>query len=331
MARLCDHCRVAEAQSIPVYAKSGLLSDDALRELQTRSDGPSTRRLLAQAALYFGSAAGLLLLDGPIWTIAFVLISALVQFGMFGMLHEACHKTMFTRLWANLAAGWIAALAQPMTPALMRSFHFTHHRHTHEFPVDPELGGVAFMANWPRGLMWLGTVSGLPVLVARSGWALFAAIVPARVDAAWSTVLPFVTPAKRRRVAWEARLLVAIHAVGIGLAATIVPRLGWVYVGMLLGHVILSFYVTCEHRGLPLRGDDEHDSVLARTRSLETTGLVRWLVWNMAYHAEHHGWPAVPWHALPALHARVREHLPHRVRPLYLHLHGGREPAADQT
>ena len=28
-------------------------------------------------------------------------------------------------------------------------------------------------------------------------------------------------------------------------------------------------------------------------------------MWNMPYHAEHHAYPGVPFHALPALHARL--------------------------
>jgi fatty acid desaturase len=248
------------------------------------------------------------------------LLSGIAQFGKFGMLHEACHRTMFVRPWANTLAGWIAALGQPMSPALMRAFHFEHHRHTHELARDPELGGLSFMASWPRGPLWLFTMTGISVLVARFGWSLFAALVPPQANAAWSKILPFVAPDKRRRVVWEARVLMAIHATAIVLASTVLPALWWVYAGMALGHMFLSWYITCEHRGLPQEG-----SVLERTRSLDTPSFVRWLVWNMPYHAEHHGWPAVPWHALPALHAEVRPHLVHRGRPLWLHLHGGRE------
>jgi fatty acid desaturase len=36
---------------------------------------------------------------------------------------------------------------------------------------------------------------------------------------------------------------------------------------------------------------------------------LQWLNWNMAYHAEHHGIPAVPFHALPALHTHLGPHL----------------------
>ena len=159
-----------------------------------------------------------------------------------------------------------------------------------------------------------------PREAATRGWSLFAALTPPAADGAWSKVLPFVAPDKRRRVAWEARLLMAIHAAAIVLASTIVPGIWWIYLGMALGHMFLSWYVTCEHRGLPMEG-----TVLERTRSLNTPVWVRWLVWNMPYHAEHHGWPAVPWHALPALHEEVRPHLVHRGRPLWLHLRSGRQ------
>jgi fatty acid desaturase len=309
-----------------------LVSSERLRELQTRRNGPSTRRLLTQSLLYFGSAIGLVVSSSaagsakPVAIGLLVLLSGVVQFGMFGMLHEACHRTAFVQTWASTLAGWIAALAQPMSPALMRAFHFEHHRHTHELARDPELGGLAFMSRWPRGLLWLFTITGVSVLVARLGWSLFAALTPASMDAAWRKVLPFVALDRRRRIAWEARVLLAIHATAIVLASTIVPALAWVYVGMLLGHMFLSWYITCEHRGLPEAG-----SVLARTRSLITPPWVRWLVWNMPYHAEHHAWPAVPWHALPDLHGDVRSHLVHRERPLWLHLRGGRErPRVDE-
>ena len=36
----------------------------------------------------------------------------------------------------------------------------------------------------------------------------------------------------------------------------------------------------------------------------------RFLYWNMNYHVEHHMFPMVPYHRLPALHARIRGDLP---------------------
>ena len=42
------------------------------------------------------------------------------------------------------------------------------------------------------------------------------------------------------------------------------------------------------------------------TRTTLTLPLVRLFAWNMPYDAEHHAYPAVPFHALPRLHERVR-------------------------
>lgn len=304
-----------------VIADKALLDASRLRELSIRRNGPGLLRLIVQALLYFGSGAALVLIDEPRSLAGLLLINAVVQFGFFGMLHEACHKTAFSSSRLCQVAGWIAALAQPMSPALMRAFHFEHHRHTHELARDPELAGLEAIARWPRGLTLLAALSGLPVLFARCAWALFAALVPGRLGASlWERVLPFVKPERRRRVAWEARLLVAIHLSAITAAIVFLPQLWRIYLGMAFGHAILSWYITCEHRGLA-----EDGSVLERTRSLRVPSLVRWLLWNMPYHAEHHGWPAIPFHQLPALQDEVREHLVHWETPLYLYFHGGRD------
>jgi fatty acid desaturase len=39
-------------------------------------------------------------------------------------------------------------------------------------------------------------------------------------------------------------------------------------------------------------------------------------MWNMPFHAEHHLYPAIPFHLLPAAHRVLRQHLAH-VAPGY--------------
>jgi fatty acid desaturase len=41
---------------------------------------------------------------------------------------------------------------------------------------------------------------------------------------------------------------------------------------------------------------------------------LRWLAWNMPYHAEHHAFPALPFHALPSAHALLRDHIAVQAR-----------------
>jgi len=36
----------------------------------------------------------------------------------------------------------------------------------------------------------------------------------------------------------------------------------------------------------------------------------RFIYWNMNYHVEHHMFPMVPYHALPALHEKIKHDLP---------------------
>ncbi|MEO1613431.1 MAG: fatty acid desaturase, partial [Pseudomonadota bacterium] len=68
----------------------------------------------------------------------------------------------------------------------------------------------------------------------------------------------------------------------------------------------LRFYLLAEHGRCPMAAD-----MFANTRTTLTNVVVRTLAWNMPYHTEHHVFPAVPFHKLPAfaaLTARRREH-----------------------
>lgn len=86
-------------------------------------------------------------------------------------------------------------------------------------------------------------------------------------------------------------------------------------VTLFTGHAVLAPILMAEHHGLPAEGD-----ILHRTRSVDTCAPVRWLYWNMSLHAEHHAWPSVPFHALPAPRAEVADRLPERW-PGYLAVH----------
>ena len=47
------------------------------------------------------------------------------------------------------------------------------------------------------------------------------------------------------------------------------------------------------------------------SRTVYMNPVQRFLYWNMNYHVEHHMFPMVPYHALPALHAEMQDELPH--------------------
>jgi fatty acid desaturase len=46
------------------------------------------------------------------------------------------------------------------------------------------------------------------------------------------------------------------------------------------------------------------------SRTVLMNPISRFIYWNMNYHVEHHMFPMVPYHALPRLHATIKDDLP---------------------
>lgn len=125
----------------------------------------------------------------------------------------------------------------------------------------------------------------------------------------WAEIAPWAPPEQRARLAWETRV-VAIVWLALVIAALIgIPGARWLLVALILSHLFQAVWLTTEHRGLPSEG-----TILARTRTMRPAAFIRWWLWNMNYHAEHHAWPAIPWYALPAVHERITEHLDHQAQ-----------------
>jgi fatty acid desaturase len=173
-----------------------------------------------------------------------------------------------------------------------RYFHLAHHRWTNIAGLDPELDGPkpATRADWLRH------VSGWPYWRGMAGvvWRL----ATMRERAAWlpDPALP--------RMAREARAMLALYMLAT-LSLLWSPVLLWVWiVPVILGQPVLRLYLLAEHGDCPQVAD-----MFLNTRTTFTTALVRVLAWNMPYHTEHHVFPQVPFHRLPDLHARMRDHL----------------------
>jgi len=174
-----------------------------------------------------------------------------------------------------------------------RYFHLAHHRFTHDPDRDPELLAGARPVGW-RG--YLIHVSGVPY------WAgmirQFGQLVLGRGMA------DYIPQSARSRVVTEARWMAAIYAV-LGLTLLASPVLLWLWIiPVLLGQPVLRLYLMAEHGRCPHVAD-----MFENTRTIFTTGLMRWLAWNMPYHAEHHAMPNVPFHKLPDLHELTLRHL----------------------
>jgi fatty acid desaturase len=224
---------------------------------------------------------------GTLWVVPATVLHGAVLIFLFAPLHETVHRTPFRSRWLNDAVGWVCGALILLPLEYFRRFHFAHHRHTQDPVHDPELASAK-----PRSVgEWLWIVSGLPYWI-RSSQALIR-------HAMGHTPEPFIPARSAADIVREARLLLALYAaVALVSIATMSPAalIYWL-LPVLAGQPLLRIYLMAEHTGCPLVPD-----MLANTRTTLTNPVVRYFAWNMPFHAEHHAYPSVPFHALPAMH-----------------------------
>lgn len=274
-------------------AVSALVEPAELKALSRRSDVVGTLWLAAHLALV--AAAMVAVLDlrvaGPVWaSVPAMAVLGVAWVALFAPLHETTHRTPFRSLWLNRAVGWLTGLVLVLPPEGFRLFHLTHHRHTQDPLRDPEIIGTGPMTR----AGYLFRLTGVPYWVAQLRQVLR--------HARGRVFEPWVPPASRTQLMLEARAFLAVY-VGVAAVALVarstLPL--WLYVvPVLLGQPVLRAVLLAEHGGLPRVADR-----LLNTRTTTAGRLVSALFWNANYHAEHHLAPGVPFHALPALHARI--------------------------
>ncbi len=262
--------------------------------LAGRSSARGIAQLAGHLALLGATGAGIYLAEGGTWLLAAMLAHGIVQVALFAALHETVHRTVFRARLPNDAVARLAGLVHFLPADYFRRFHNAHHRFTQDPARDPELAG-------PKPT----TLAGYLLYV--SGFVYWRdRLFELMRHAAGRVTADFVPAFERRRVAGEARAHLAVY----GAIAAVAVAAGWpapLYYWLLpalLGQPFLRLYLLAEHTGCP-----EIPDMLANSRTTASNPLVRFLMWNMPFHAEHHAYPFVPFHALPALHGRLADRL----------------------
>lgn len=266
------------------------LPADLRERLTERSDAAGLWHLAGHLGLIL-LVGGLIAAGVPGWGLLLPLQGVLIVF-LFTLEHEATHKTPFVSLWVNEWAGRLAGFLLILPFEWFRYFHLAHHRWTNIDGKDPELLGEK-----PATLrQWLWHVSGLPYW--GSELRLMAALVRGRAEG------DYLPEGAKGRIVREARIMAVLY---LALALTLfwTPLVLWLWlVPVLLGQPFLRLYLLAEHGDCPRVAN-----MFENTRTTFTNRIVRFLAWNMPYHVEHHVYPAVPFHHLPALHQLMREEL----------------------
>ena len=257
--------------------------------LNARSDARGLRHLMMYCAV-LGVMGSWIFFALPLWQIMLIPHGILISF-LFTLQHECTHNTPFKTLWLNSIMGHLIAflLFQPFL--WFRYFHLAHHKYTNIPGKDPELDGHEKPSSWGAFVRHLSTVD--------YWWAKVTTLIGNSVGPLTASYIP---PRKRRALCAEAVLLIVAYGVVFAMAPTALLWL-WI-VPLILGFPVLRLYLLAEHGRCP-----EVEDMFLNTRTTLTTRVVRFLAWNMPYHAEHHAMPSVPFHKLPVLHDMTAAHL----------------------
>ena len=275
------------------------IDPERLRDLSQRSD----RRAAADTLLWLGLLAGTGLwawfARGSWWAVpAFALYGVLYSGMADARWHEMGHGTAFRTRWLNDVVYHLACFMIVRGPTLWRWSHARHHSDTIIVGRDVEIAVPRPTTRRQIAVMFLG-VPGTIQMIRRTLRHARGRLEP--------DVLSFVPAEETARVVREAQVFVAVWAAVVALALatwSVVPLL---YVGLpsFYGIWVMVFFGLTQHAGLQ---EDVLDHRL-NTRTVLMNPVFRFVYLNMNYHVEHHIFPTVPYHALPALHREVRDQL----------------------
>jgi len=266
-----------------------------LKELMQRKDAPAIRDTMIWLALLVGSGIGGYHFWGTWWCVPFFLVYGVIWGSSSdSRWHECGHGTAFKTRWMNDAVYQLASFMIMREPTIWRWSHTRHHTDTIIVGRDPEIVATR-PPDIPSILLNFFAIKNAPAAL---GKMLLHATGRLGADEA-----TFVPEMERWKVFVVARLWLAIYALVVIYAIYLGSWLPLMYVGLptMYGSWLAVFFGLTQHAGL---AEDVIDHRL-NSRTVYMNPVFRFLYWNMNYHVEHHMFPMVPYHALPALHREV--------------------------
>jgi len=276
------------------------IDENRLVELMARSNARAAR----DTALWLGGTIALAVVIVLSWFSWYSLPLLFVYGALYGgaadsRWHECGHGTAFRSTTANNVVYYIASFMLWREPTMWRWSHYRHHSDTIIVGRDAEI-------VFPRP----PNVRSLPLTfshVVNSPKMLWRLLQHAagRIDA---DAADFIPVSEHRRLIAEDRIFAAILAAAVAGSLILWHPLPVLLIGLptIYGGWLVVFFGITQHAGLQ---EDVLDHRL-NTRTVYMNPLFRFLYSNMNYHIEHHLFPGVPYHALPALHEEIKDSLP---------------------
>ena len=278
-----------------------------MKALMARSDGPAIRDTLMWIVLHIAAATGGIWLWGtwgcvPFWIVYGVLYGSACD----SRWHECGHGTAFRTPWMNDVVYQIASFQVMRNPVNWRWSHARHHTDTIIVGRDAEIAWLHPVNMAFKSLTYVGILD---------VWSYFKVIVPNAFGKLSADERDYIPQSEWPKAVAAARVHLSIYALTAVISlAMLVWGMGWraLIPFMLIGlpriygcwHMVMVGFL--QHGGL---AEDVLDYRL-NSRTVLINPVSRWIYWNMNYHVEHHMFPMVPYHALPALHEAIKHDLP---------------------
>jgi fatty acid desaturase len=272
-----------------------LLSTEELKVFNTRSNLRGFAQLSGHLAVIGMSGY----LWGTQWGNWGIALPSLVIYGislafMFAPLHECVHRTAFANQRLNDTVAWCAGLLSFYNSTFFRRYHKWHHRYTQIPGKDPELEDPK-----PTNLgEYLWQISGLPWW--RGKITGYWRIARGNLDG-----YPYIPETARDEVIRSTRLQLGVYGIAIALSFYFAQPWFILYwaLPLAVGQPFLRAILLAEHSNCT-----EDGNPLTNTRTTLTLFPVRFLMWNMPFHAEHHLYTSIPFHALAKAHQTLSPH-----------------------
>jgi fatty acid desaturase len=275
-----------------------------LKEMMKRSDGPALRDTAIWFAAFIVSGGLGYYFWGTWWAVpCFLVYGVLYGSSSDSRWHECGHGTAFKTRWMNDVVYHIACFMILREPTIWRWSHTRHHTDTIIVGRDPEIA-----ARRPPDVAGIL----LNLFALKSGQKALTGILLHASGLLSEEEKTFVPDMEHWKVCLVARIWTAIFIVVVVASFAFRSILPAMYIGLpsFYGAFMTIFFGLTQHAGL---AEDVLDHRL-NSRTVYMNPIFRFLYWNMNYHVEHHMFPMVPYHALPRLHAAIKEDCPPAYR-----------------
>ena len=278
-----------------------------MKALMQRRDGPAMQDTALWIALHILFAAGGIWFWGswlavPFWLAYGVLYGSACD----SRWHECGHGTAFRTRWMNDVVYHIASFQVIRNPINWRWSHARHHTDTIIVGRDPEIAWMHPVKLVLKALAFTGIVD---------TWASLKVLARNAAGILSPDEQNYIPESERPKAIFWARVHMAIYGATVAASLWMLATgMGWqaIIPFLLIGgprmygawHMIMTGLL--QHGGL---AEDVIDHRL-NSRTVYMNPVSRWLYWNMNYHVEHHMFPMVPYHSLPALHEAIKNDLP---------------------